>query len=231
MSCTSATVFDYHLDGGAIPDDESEATCWMNGRALNASLAKLRPGDALVVAAGQTYHLMGGIKASDLVNVTLQLDGQLVYSTAIDAWPREADGSVLECMELTNVTGLVLTSTAGPHVTADWESPEPVGTEGGLLDGRGGRWWGVPGIGCVLRCAATAAAAPAPAPAPAPPAPPAPAHSLPPPPSHTHPPLPPGTSTAARTARASYRWSRARTFLLRTSTSRTRPTGPSGRTR
>jgi hypothetical protein len=94
----TAEVYDFQKDCGGLPNDTSSVTEWANGAALNATLAKLQPGDELVFAAGATFNLMGGIMASGLRNVTLRFDSALVFSNDIDAWPRNSDGGVLECL-------------------------------------------------------------------------------------------------------------------------------------
>ena len=49
---------------------------------------------------------MGGIQVNDLKGVTIQIDGELIYSNDMKAWPRkgpEKDADVLACMTFTNV--------------------------------------------------------------------------------------------------------------------------------
>ena len=96
LSC--ATVYNFQKDCGGTPDDTSNETEWANGAALNATLAKLQPGDELVFEEGFTYYLMGGIVSSSLRNVTLRFESTLVFSNNIDEWPRDSDGRVLECL-------------------------------------------------------------------------------------------------------------------------------------
>jgi polygalacturonase len=43
----------------------------------------------------------------------------------------------MECFYFNNLTNVSFTSSNGPN--------------GGLLDGSGGKWWGIPGIGYLLR--------------------------------------------------------------------------------
>lgn len=93
-----ATVYDFEEDCGGTPDDTSNATEWANGAALNATLAKLQPGDELVFNEGATFYLMGGIVSSGLKNVTLRFDSTLVFSNNIEEWPRDSNGKVLECL-------------------------------------------------------------------------------------------------------------------------------------
>lgn len=147
----SATV-DFALDGGAVPGDDSEDACWQNGRAMNATLNSLKNGDTFVVAGNQTFHLMGGIIVRNLRGVTLRFDGQIVYSKAIRDWPRGSDGRVLECLQFINATDVLFTSST-PQLGYK-SSAEELGVDaddvGGLMDGNGAVWWGIPGIGYLV---------------------------------------------------------------------------------
>ena len=58
---TGARTLDLMVDGDAVPSDDSLAAARRNGAAFNATLARLEPGDALVVPRGYTFHVMGGI--------------------------------------------------------------------------------------------------------------------------------------------------------------------------
>jgi len=81
-----------------------------------------------------TFYTMGGVKAWDIQSVIIQLDGTLFFSDNMDDWPREEDGDVLECISLYNIENVTFTSSG-------------VGT----LDGNGETWWGLPGIGYLVR--------------------------------------------------------------------------------
>ena len=52
----------------------------------------------------------------------------------IKAWPRTDHKSVLECLEFHNVTNFTFSSSGE-----------------GQLDGKGAKWWGIPGIGYLVR--------------------------------------------------------------------------------
>jgi hypothetical protein len=90
-----------------------------------------------------------GIIAENLRDVTVQFDGTLVYAFEdtvaaaeeyIRTWPRSTaargikSGKVLECMHFHNFSGVRFTSSG-------------VGT----FEGRGQKWWGIPGIGYLTR--------------------------------------------------------------------------------
>ena len=78
-----ARVYDLERDFGAVPYSASHPAtaqskvAWANGAAFNTSLSKLAPGDTLVVP-NKTFHLVGGIVAKDVADVTISFDGTLV---------------------------------------------------------------------------------------------------------------------------------------------------------
>ena len=77
---------------------------------------------------------MGGISASGLTNVTIDLSGTIVFSDDVDAWPKRPEGGVTDCLSFSNLTGVVFTSSSGQ----------------GVLDGQGKAWWGLPWIGYLM---------------------------------------------------------------------------------
>ncbi len=97
---------------------------------------------------------MGGVEVAGLTNVTIRFDGRLVFSDALDAWPRGADGRVKECLYFERCLGLTLTAArpyAPPLQGAAYRPPSPPASGAGVLDGQGQRWWGVPGVGYLVR--------------------------------------------------------------------------------
>lgn len=74
--------------------------------------------------------------------MTLQLEGTINFGTDnildgyrdIKEWPRNADNNVLECFSLYSCKNFTLTSSAT-----------------GTFDGAGKRWWGIPGIGYLVK--------------------------------------------------------------------------------
>jgi polygalacturonase len=131
MGNSYADVVDFEEIGG-ISGDESTATAWKNGGLLNDTLASLKPFDTLIFPADKSFHFMGGIMADGLDSVTIQIDGAISFSDNIDEWPRDADGHVYQCLHFDNSNNVTFTSTSA---------------EKGLIDGRGKKWWGIPGIG------------------------------------------------------------------------------------
>lgn len=91
---------------------------------MNKALAMVGRGDTLLVPNG-TFHVAGGVTGADLYDAVLRIDGTLKWNNNQTAWPRQADGRVLECWYLSNLNNVTFTSS---------------GT--GTLDGSGEGWWG-----------------------------------------------------------------------------------------
>lgn len=125
-------------DIGGISEEYSEITAWRNGGLMNQTLASLKSGDTLLIP-DSTFYIMGGIVGGFFSDITIQIDGKLMFSNDTRHWPTNGDGHVLECIYLTNITNVVFTSTNS--VARDH------GGSGGVLDGNGLRWWGLPGVG------------------------------------------------------------------------------------
>jgi hypothetical protein len=154
IAVCSATVFDFELDCGAVPNDSSLEAEWLNGGAMNATLKMLQPGDELRIPSNETFFLMGGIEAYGLVNVTLRFDGRIVFSDDLQQWPRDASGAPKEIFYFHDCEGLTLTSSAPytPPLLGDaYRPPAPPASGVGVIDGNGPRWWRFPGIGYLVR--------------------------------------------------------------------------------
>jgi len=118
---------------GGIAEDMSNERAWENGRLMNESLNSLEPGDIFIVP-NKTFHVMGGIMVFNRSSFIFQLDGTILFSNNMDEWPRESNGDVFECFHFFYLENVTFTSSG-------------VGT----LDGQGETWWGLPGIGYVVR--------------------------------------------------------------------------------
>lgn len=131
----SGRVINFQDEGGTPGDSAPTATAVQNSAVLNKTLAALVPGDTLLIP-NETFSIMGGVFCSGLDSVTIQIDGTLSFSDDIKAWPKIEPGSKMPVTALTfeNTRGLTLTSSG-------------IGT----LDGNGAKWWGIPGIGYLLR--------------------------------------------------------------------------------
>lgn len=114
--------------------DTSTKQAFKNTALMNTTLASLAPGDTLLVP-NKTFLMMGGIYASNLSDITLQIEGTLLFSDDCDHWPTETGKKMpLTAMTFEHTTNFLITSN---------------GT--GTFDGNGAAWWGIPGIGYLVR--------------------------------------------------------------------------------
>ena len=110
---------------GAVQNDASANVTNMQAfqRALDAS----GPGDTVLVPEG-TYQLVGGVRGTGLINVTVQIDGTLEYLHDLDHWPipdDSTDGKYANLLEFQDSSFVTVMSSTGA----------------GLLDGGGKPWW------------------------------------------------------------------------------------------
>jgi len=126
-------TIDFEVDVGAVAEDHSLQVAQKNGGVLNSTLASLQPGDVLVIP-NKTFAIMGGIHATNLTSVTIQIDGTLEFSDSIKHWPISPGGGVAECMQFDNPRNVTFTASGK-----------------GTLNGKGAKWWGIPGIGYLIR--------------------------------------------------------------------------------
>ena len=116
---------------GTPGPDKSTAT--NNTAILNAALLSLRSGDTLIIP-NHSFWVTGGVFASNLLNVTVVLDGTLRFLPGRTGWPTEpcphdpSKPCVVKAMLFANVHHLTLTSSNG--------------IQGGIVDGGGAPWWG-----------------------------------------------------------------------------------------
>ena len=109
LRAACGAIIDFEADAGGVPDDDATAVAWGNTEALNRTLATLAPGDTLLVP-NKTYVFMGGVAASGLADVTLQLDGTLKLSDNQDAYPVGDDGFPVDAILLEDLANVTLTS-------------------------------------------------------------------------------------------------------------------------
>jgi len=84
----SAKTIDIEKDLFAIPDDDSFEVGQQNTDIINFGFQKLEKGDKLLIPGGKTFYVNGGITATKLHSVTIQLEGTLSYLQDIKRWPR-----------------------------------------------------------------------------------------------------------------------------------------------
>ena len=77
-------VRDFIRAFGGVADDPLAAQ--HNTAALNHSLRSLSRGDTLHIPA-HTFHITGGLEGDGLVDVTIRIDGSLVFSPDPSTWP------------------------------------------------------------------------------------------------------------------------------------------------
>jgi polygalacturonase len=119
------------IEWKGIPDDPTLASD--NTVLLNEALASLSPGTVLNIP-NNTYWLSGGVLASGLVDVTIELDGTFRFSDGRESWPTEdcsKNGEEKQCVKkamlIEDARGLTLTTSDGGR---------------GTVDGNGESWWG-----------------------------------------------------------------------------------------
>ena len=95
VALSSASGRTVVFDG--VADDDSLDTEVENAHRFNDTIQSLVDGDTMVIL-NRTYHLMGGISATELKGVTIRLDGTISFSKHIEHWPKSPDGSVLACL-------------------------------------------------------------------------------------------------------------------------------------
>ena len=152
-------VRDFVRAFGGVADEPQAAG--HNTAALNHSLRSLGRGDTLHVPA-QTFYLTGGVEGDGLVDVTISIDGSLVFSPDLRTWPhswgrrlgvsapeahrlpcppprtnatRYGGRGYLAGMAFYNCRNLTLTSPSGR----------------GELNGNGRAWWSPPRLGFRVR--------------------------------------------------------------------------------
>jgi len=128
---TAPTAAKSTIEWKGIPNEASLAS--NNTLSLNHALASLSPGTVLNIP-NETYWLSGGVFASGMVDVTIELDGTFRFSSGREGWPTEdctKNGEKKQCVKkamlIENTKGLTLTTSNG-----GW----------GTVDGNGESWWG-----------------------------------------------------------------------------------------
>ena len=124
-------VFDFVQLGG-IPSQSDIETMTHNQKLLNSTLNSLEPSDQFLLP-NETFHLLGGIHVTSLVNNVLDIQGTLKFSNNRETWPVDADGHVMECMYFDSLEKVTFTNSLGR--AGDLSAR-------GTLDGNGAAWWG-----------------------------------------------------------------------------------------
>ena len=137
-------------DEGVIPTLSDIDTCNNNTRLINEALTKLQSGDTLLIPSNNNYWFNGGIYASNLMDIIIQVDGSINFQNDHTEWPNEdkikCNGGLLEvkvpeCICIENSTGITFTSLNGDistRINGDNVSL-------GLINGNAtkNKWWGI----------------------------------------------------------------------------------------
>ena len=111
-------------DYGARRNDSSEPAIRANIKAFNLALADAKPSDTVLISAGKSaYTFRGSILATNLFNVSLQIDGNIVLDDTIKAWPAPSSGM------------------RPPPWFYLFNSSHIIVSGAGEIDGQGLRWW------------------------------------------------------------------------------------------
>ena len=122
----SSRLLDFEAIGGKA-ELASYAVGLANAKLLNITLQEtILSGDQLYFS-NKTFFMLGGIYAdmNRTSNITITIDGTILFSNDRSTWPKKKNGDVMECIEIYNLKDSILTSNGK-----------------GTLDGNGIEWWG-----------------------------------------------------------------------------------------
>lgn len=129
LGVSASTLYSF-VGEGAISDDDSLDVMTSNRDIFNNVLASLTSGDTFTIPHGK-FWVQGGIVGSDLKDVIIYLDGELIFNNDRSTWPKRDDGlGVQECILLCRLSNFTLTT-----------SRDAPGYKG-VLNGNGRKWWG-----------------------------------------------------------------------------------------
>lgn len=95
----------------------------LNQYLLQYDLERLQEGDVYTIPE-HTYYIRGGVVLSDKKNITLYLNGQLIFPDVLVQWPKTSSGSYIPCLSIQNSSYIHITSRSK-----------------GILNGDGSSWW------------------------------------------------------------------------------------------
>eukprot|EP00041_Stephanoeca_diplocostata_P033862 m.1129577 g.1129577 ORF g.1129577 m.1129577 type:complete len:478 (-) comp24420_c0_seq11:3449-4882(-) len=108
------------LSLGATANDVNSSQA--NTEIMNKALLNAEAGDEIVVDAGYTFYINGGIVAQNKHNLTLRIDGILSAVPDFDKWPKQVGGAYAHIFDASNCSFLTITGK-------------------GMVDGQGKAWW------------------------------------------------------------------------------------------
>jgi hypothetical protein len=160
---TEASWLDFEVDFGGIPNDKTPSVLRHNTRTLSSALQNNASSRLLYIPANKTFYLIHGVRAENLTNAIIQIDGIIkferdfdenIYDTAVQA---PAHDRPTPCILLQDARNVTLTSSYRRGGSSGHNNPG-----GGIIHGGGPAWWGIPFIGyleaslqkmfCVLTC-------------------------------------------------------------------------------
>jgi polygalacturonase len=97
-----------------------------NRDCISKALALAAAGDTVLIPSGKQFWALGGIHASNLHDVTLQIDGVLMAAADYDLWPTTTtrNKKYVDFLSIADSTNITVT-----------------GDGSGLIDGQGLGWW------------------------------------------------------------------------------------------
>eukprot|EP00924_Labyrinthula_sp_SR-Ha-C_P014892 maker-scaffold_9-snap-gene-1.36-mRNA-1 protein AED:0.19 eAED:0.21 QI:0/0/0/1/1/1/2/0/591 len=127
-------------DLGGIIDNFTEEAASVNTNILNTFFQQNKKGYALTFPEGQTY-LAGGILATSLENVEINILGTLLFTKDIASWPLyPGSTAVRECIEITNSRNIIIHGSYRYYKTKELKRT-------GIINGNGMYWWNYPVFG------------------------------------------------------------------------------------
>ena len=129
LTCVSCKVWNV-LDYGVIESDPSLPTCNANTKIVNILLnTMLQPNDTLLIPYSYHFWFNGGIFASSIQSITIQIDGAIHFQYDREHWPTVNDTDhVLGAMRIADSKDIRITSSYQ--------------TQKGMINGHGAHWWG-----------------------------------------------------------------------------------------
>ena len=117
------------VDFGAVAGDMTYNVT--NKNSINAALAAAVDGDTVLIPSGEMWHLVGGVLATELSGVTLQIDGDMNFLDDMENWPQVfqliSHTTNTPPKSLCRIQNTTTTTTHAPHHPDDAFLPLIVG--------------------------------------------------------------------------------------------------------
>ena len=112
-------------DFGALPDDSSYNTVILNGKALEKAFLAANSSEdrRIIIEATDTYHMLPSNPLSNLINVTLQVDGRIIaWDGDLALWPKDSSNGSMTLISVSHSFNITICGS-------------------GIIEGLGYRWW------------------------------------------------------------------------------------------